>query len=118
MVTLTVPLLPPQITFPPNGTTCRTEITITGRSQAGIFVDLYADGWYTATTTVDNQGNWDVPLTLPDGTHTFYAKARTVMGDESPRSNEVKIIVDSTLLWDPPSTPCSGTAPSATRTCR
>ncbi len=112
VVTGTIPLLPPRITWPIPGTTCTGTLTVTGQSQLGTFVDLYVDGVYTATTTVDGQGNWDVPLTLPDGTHSIYAKARTVMGDESTPSQVVVIVVDSTLAWDPMSMTFTTAAPN------
>lgn len=101
VVTGTLPLLPPRILWPIPGTTCTGTLTVTGKSQVGTFVDLYVDGVYTATTTVDAQGNWDVPLTLSDGTHGIYAKARLVDGTESLPSPTVVVVVDSSLVWDP-----------------
>jgi uncharacterized repeat protein (TIGR01451 family) len=111
VVTGTIPLLPPRITWPIPGTTCTGTLTVTGKSQIGTFVDLYVNGIYTATTTVDGQGNWDVPLTLPDGTHSIYAKARTALGGESAPSQVVVIVVDSSLSWDPMSMTFSTVAP-------
>ncbi|RME44147.1 MAG: hypothetical protein D6796_12165 [Caldilineae bacterium] len=101
VITREIPLLPPRITFPRPGTTCTGTITVTGRSQVGTFVDLYVNGIYTATTSVDASGNWDVPLVLPDGTHTIYAKARLATGEESPPSPVVEVIVDTSLVWSP-----------------
>ncbi|MFQ5858685.1 MAG: hypothetical protein ACE5LU_24045, partial [Anaerolineae bacterium] len=111
VVTGTIPLLPPRITWPIPGTTCSSEITVTGKSQLGTFVDLYVNGVYTATASVDSSGNWEVPLTLPDGTHSIYAKARTPLGDESAPSPTVVVVVDSTLAWDPMSMIFSTTSP-------
>jgi uncharacterized repeat protein (TIGR01451 family) len=112
VVTGTIPLLPPRITWPIPGTTCTGTLTVTGKSQLGTFVDLYVDGVYTATSTVDSSGNWDVPLTLPDGTHSIYAKARTVLGDESAPSPTVVVVVDSSLSWDPMSMTFTTVAPN------
>ncbi len=101
VMTFAVPVLPPQIDSPPAGTTCNNTITLTGRAQPGVFVDIYANGVYTATTVVGKNLRWGIPLTLSDGTYTFYAKARTSSGKESPPSAPLKMIVRSGLLWDP-----------------
>ena len=42
--TVTVPLLPPVITYPLAGTTCDGNVTVTGKAQAGTDVDVYIDG--------------------------------------------------------------------------
>ncbi|MFQ5576230.1 MAG: hypothetical protein ACE5G8_04495 [Anaerolineae bacterium] len=102
VVTQAIPLLPPRITYPRPGTTCTGTITVTGRSQIGSFVDLYVNGVYTATATVDpTTGAWAVPLSLPDGTHIIQAQARVASGPTSPMSPPVEVVVDSSLVWSP-----------------
>ncbi|MFQ5341266.1 MAG: GEVED domain-containing protein [Anaerolineae bacterium] len=112
VVTGTIPLLPPRITWPIPGTTCTGTLTVTGKSQLGTFVDLYADGVYTATASVDNSGNWKVPLTFSNGTHSIYARARTAAGKESDPSPTVVVVVDDTLAWDPMSMTFTTVAPN------
>ncbi|MBS1253054.1 MAG: hypothetical protein MAG451_02099 [Anaerolineales bacterium] len=112
VVTGTIPLLPPRITWPIPGTTCTNTLTVTGKSQLGTFVDLYVDGVLTATMSVDVDGSWEAPLTLSNGTHSLYAKARTAAGDESDPSPTVVVIVDDSLAWDPMSMTFTTVAPN------
>lgn len=100
LVTLTVPYLPPLITYPRSGATCTGTITITGRAQAASDVEVVIDNTRVATVTADAEGFWSLPVELNDGTHTIGALTRAGNG-EARRSPPVLIRVDSTLLWDP-----------------
>lgn len=98
--TLTVPLLPPAITYPTPGTTCTGTFTVTGRAQPGASVDLYINGSLETSLTADAGGHWSTAVSLADGTYDLYAVARygTLT---SPPSATVQVIVDSSLFFDP-----------------
>jgi plastocyanin len=100
LVTLTVPYLPPLITYPRSGATCTGTITITGRAQAASAVEVVIDGTRVATVTADAEGFWTLPVALNDGAHTIGAQTHSGNG-EARRSPPVLIRVDSALLWDP-----------------
>jgi uncharacterized repeat protein (TIGR01451 family) len=100
VVTLTVPLRRPIIVTPRPGTTCTGTVTVRGRAQVGVKVELYVNGSLTATVPVDAGGRWTHTLMLPDGTYDLHAIAR-IDGLTSPPSPVVQIIVDRSLSWDP-----------------
>jgi plastocyanin len=105
VVTLTVPALPPIITYPRSGATCTGTITVTGKAQIGSIVELFVDGRTVSTTTVSNTGDWSVPVNLDDGVHMLYAKSddkddNFEWGDMR-HSNAVLLKVNSNLTWDP-----------------
>ncbi len=105
VVTLTVPLLPPLITHPTPGTTCTGTVTISGRAQAGVSVDVIVDEAISGTVTADSNGKWALAVTLGEGAHKVQAVAKFNAapsgGVSSRKSQAVKIIVDSSLTWDP-----------------
>lgn len=98
--TLTVPLLSPAIVSPIPGTTCSSDLTVTGKAQPGVMVQLYVDGDMTMTVTPNNQGNWQAALSLTDGSHEIYAVS-VFNGRTSDPSAIVKVMVDSSLSWSP-----------------
>ncbi len=100
VVTLTVPTRRPIIVTPRPGTTCTGTLEVRGRAQAGVNVELYVNGGLVATVPVDAAGRWMHTLTLSDGTYDLHAIARS-NGSTSAPSPVVRIIVDSTLTWDP-----------------
>lgn len=105
VVTLTVPLLPPLITYPTPGTTCTGTFTITGRVQPGATVDLtIVDSGGTtvdtATVTPDASGRWSHAVVgLPDGAYDINATAQ--LGAATSPTTTSHVIVDSTLFWNP-----------------
>ncbi len=107
VVTLTVPLLPPVITYPTPSTVCTGTFTVTGRTQPGTTVELTiqdAGGTtvVTATVTPDSNGRWSYPVSgLADGEYDITAVAR--LGAQTSTATTVRVIVDSTLFWDPSS---------------
>ncbi len=106
VVTLTVPLLPPLITHPTPGTTCTGTFTITGRAQPGATVDLTIVDSSTGTTVdsasvmSDGSGQWSHAVVgLPDGEYDISATAS--LGGTSSPTTTVRVIVDSSLFWNP-----------------
>jgi uncharacterized repeat protein (TIGR01451 family) len=100
VVTVTVPLLPPRITYPTPGTTCTGTFTITGRAQPNVDIDLYIDGALETTVSADSAGQWSYAVTLADGAHDIYAVAKYGSMTSDP-SATVEVIVDSSLTWNP-----------------
>ena len=105
VVTLTVPLLPPLITYPTPGTTCTGTFTITGRVQPGAAVDLTivdsAGNTVDAATVVpDSSGQWSHSVVgLPDGEYDINAVAH--LGSATSPTTSAHVIVDSSLFWNP-----------------
>lgn len=106
VVTLTVPLLPPIITYPTPGTTCTGTFTITGRVQPGATVNLTIVDTSTSTTvdsasvTPDSSGHWFHAVSgLPDGAYDINATAQ--LGSLTSPTTTSHVIVDSTLTWNP-----------------
>ncbi len=100
VVTLTVPLLPPVITYPTPGTVCTGTLTVTGYSQPGTSVEVYIDSALAATVTPDSAGNWNYSTVLADGTYNIHAVARYGSQSSVP-SPTVQVIVDSSLFYNP-----------------
>ncbi|NJM41497.1 MAG: hypothetical protein HC853_12395, partial [Anaerolineae bacterium] len=67
LVSITLPALPPSITYPRSGATCTETITVTGRAQANANLQLYLDGAPVMTTTANSEGLWEANLKLEDG---------------------------------------------------
>jgi len=106
VVTLTVPLLPPLITYPTPGTTCTGTFTITGRVQPGATVDLTIVDSNTgitvdsATVASDSSGHWTHAVVgLPDGEYDINATAS--LGGATSSTTTAHVIVDSSLFWNP-----------------
>jgi hypothetical protein len=97
---LTLPHLPPLITYPRPGVTCDGVLTITGRAQIGEIVEVEIDRTRVATVTADSEGRWQLPVTLDNGFHTIGAYTRGVNA-EVRRGPQIWIKVDNTLVWDP-----------------
>ena len=107
VVTLTVPLLPPLITYPTPGTTCTGTFTITGRVQPSATVDLTIVDSNTGIAVdsasgiaPDSSGQWSYAVVgLPDGAYDINATA--MLGGVSSPTTTVHVIVDSSLFWNP-----------------
>lgn len=99
-VSLTVPYLPPLITWPRPGVTCSGTVTISGRAQAASAVEVVIDETRVATVTADAEGFWSLPVELADGKHLIQAQTRAFNG-EPRRAAAVPVIVNSSLFWDP-----------------
>ncbi|MFN2219720.1 MAG: hypothetical protein ACK2UA_14020, partial [Anaerolineae bacterium] len=97
-------ILAPIITQPTQGTT-GGEPLFRGLAAPEATVELWdlADGGLRATslgtTEADTDGNWEMPLTLDEGTYAIAATA-TVDALTSGYSNEATIIVNHTLPLD------------------
>jgi hypothetical protein len=98
-VSLTVPSLPPVITYPTNGATCTGTLTITGLAQAGSVVNISVDRANVISATADANGVWSASVFLEDGVHVL--RASTSAGNSVRRSHPVTLKVNSALLWDP-----------------
>ena len=97
---VTVPLLPPVITYPLAGTTCKGDLTVTGKAQAGVEVDVYIDGTLVGTAMTNADGDWSLAVVVADGNHSVYAIAK-FGGNSSAPSPSVLFTVDSGLFWNP-----------------
>ncbi|MEM7130961.1 MAG: hypothetical protein AAF702_31860 [Chloroflexota bacterium] len=90
----------PVITWPANGTTCNSDLEVHGRARPNALVDLYLNDEFVVTVAVDQNGHWQHPLTLEDGTHYIHAVAK--LDDVVSLASRAKmVIVDSTLVYDP-----------------
>jgi hypothetical protein len=119
LVSITLPTLPPSITYPRSGATCTETITVTGRAQANANLQLYLDGAPALTTTANSEGLWEANLKLEDGVNVLFV--RTLRNSNEPehdgdddddrnhwggwgdyrQSNVVLLNVDTDLNWDP-----------------
>ena len=99
-VTLTLPYLPPIITYPVSGATCTGTITITGKAQGGSPISVYVGDTLLGLTTANANGDWSFGANLEDGFHLIRAETKDASGQ--PRSSRpVLLKVDSSLTWDP-----------------
>jgi uncharacterized repeat protein (TIGR01451 family) len=122
LVTITLPTLPPIITYPRSGATCTETISVTGKAQLSSTVQLFIDGSLVLTTTADSAGSWQALLKLDRGVNVIYA--RTHKNNNAPehggdddddddddderggwsdyrQSNVVLLKVNPELKWDP-----------------
>ena len=114
-VAITLPVLPPLITYPRSGLTFTGTMTITGKAQSNASIAVYVDHTLISTTVASTAGDWSVPAQLADGVHSIYAMigtrksaedANSIAGDDDGwrewhQSNAVIVKVDSSLVWDP-----------------
>ena len=109
-VSLTLPALPPLITYPRSGLTFTGTMTVTGKAQTGSTVSIYIDREFVTATVASTAGDWSIPAQLADGVHSIYAvngnkpSALSASDDDWrvwKRSNVVIFKIDSTLVWDP-----------------
>jgi uncharacterized repeat protein (TIGR01451 family) len=117
LVTITLPALPPSITYPRSGATCTETITVTGKAQANAALQVYVDGAPVMTTTANSAGNWEASLKLDEGINVLYV--RNIKSNNEPehdgdngqdgsggwgdyrQSNVIFLKVDTALKWDP-----------------
>ncbi|HIQ05534.1 MAG TPA: DUF11 domain-containing protein, partial [Anaerolineae bacterium] len=98
-----VPLLPPVIAWPIDGTDCDNTLVISGTSHVGYTITVYISGLALTPTVALSDHTWQVTTTLPDGSYVITATASTPFGTSAP-SPAVEVTIDSTLLWDPKGT--------------
>ncbi len=79
-ISLTVPSLPPLITYPRSGSTCTGTLTIHGKAQAGSLVDVEIGERSAGSATADASGDWSLAVQLPDGVHQIQALIRAASG--------------------------------------
>ncbi|SDT12986.1 Ig-like domain-containing protein [Microlunatus soli] len=89
----------PVITAPADGSTSNDSTpTISGTGEAGTTVEVTVDGDVIGTTTVDEDGNWSLPVPAPlaDGDHTATATQTDPAGNTSGESEPVAFTIDTT----------------------
>jgi hypothetical protein len=97
--TASVDLSPPNITSPQNDTyDTDGSFSVSGSAGAGSTVELFEGFISKGTTRADSSsGAWSIDLSgVPDGTHTYFAKAMDAEGNTSSASNSVTVKVDKT----------------------
>jgi hypothetical protein len=88
---------PPVIAGPPNDSFNNTgDVALSGTAEANTTVEIFDDTTSKGTTPVNSSGAWSKTLTgVPDGTHTYTAKASDAAGNISPASNARTVTVDT-----------------------
>jgi plastocyanin len=95
------PRLPaPRITGPGSGTTCRPEVTLSGRAVPGAEVRVLITDMVSTTVTANERGFWSTDLVLEPGQHQITAVAQ-LGGQTSPPARPITLNVDPTLPYDP-----------------
>jgi plastocyanin len=90
----------PRITGPGSGTTCRPEVTLSGRAVPGAEVRVQMTDVLISAVTANDQGFWSADLVLEPGQHQITAVAR-LDGQTSPSAQSITLNVDPTLPYDP-----------------
>lgn len=87
----------PTITAPPNNTRDRDgAFTMTGTAPASTTVTIYDGASLKTTVGATAAGQWTAPISgVPNGSHTFTAKATDGFGNVSAASAGVVVIIDS-----------------------
>lgn len=86
--------LPPTIT--PLSNQINTLVTVCGTiPEPFLYIDLYnkVTGLKIGTTQSTAEGSWQIPVTLPEGGYTFWARARNEDTIMSPFSNIISFVV-------------------------
>jgi hypothetical protein len=113
-VDLTAPAAP-AITSPADGSTNGTGVvTVSGTAEPGSIVTVFEGATSKGTTTATGAGAWTRALTaVPDGSHTYTAKATDAAGNTSVSSNTVTVVVDTsapvTTISSGPADPTNAT---------
>jgi hypothetical protein len=86
------------IASPANNTRNNTaSFTVSGTAEANTTVELFEGTTSQGTTRAAADGRWSVSLTgVPEGSHTYAAKATDAAGNTSGISNTRTVIVDKT----------------------
>jgi len=79
---------PPQT---PNNITIRAT-TISGYGEVGSTIKVYDSGTYLGTATVGSNGQWSLPVTLTDGSHSIMATASDAAGNTATSSAIVQTV--------------------------
>ena len=93
------------------------EITLEGTADSGSTVEVFEDVGGTPTsrgTTTATGGTWSLALTVPDGSHSYKAKARDAAGNPSGDSNTRTIVVDTVKPTSAASAPGTSSTNSIT----
>ncbi|MEW6606444.1 MAG: Ig-like domain-containing protein [bacterium] len=92
----------PSITLPSEGAVIGTStIGVAGSAEADTSYTLYVNGSPTITSNVLNNGTWQTTVTLAEGTYSLTVIVEDWVGNQSPQSPQVTVIVDTT----PPNPP-------------
>jgi hypothetical protein len=88
----------PVIETPAEGTRNNTgSFTLAGSAEPGSTVEVFEGATSRGTTTASGVGSWAKALiSVPDGSHTYTARATDAAGNVSAASNARTIIVDTT----------------------
>jgi hypothetical protein len=87
----------PLIVTPPEGGFATANLTLSGTAEAGTTVELFEGGASMDKTQADAGGAWSRTLSgVPDGSHTYTAKAIDAAGNASSLSQARTVIVDGT----------------------
>ena len=102
----------PTITSPQNNTyDTDGHFSVSGTAEANRTVELFEGATPKGITRADFFGAWSIDISsVPDGTHTYTAKATDAGGKTSSASNSVSVTVDTTQ----PMVVNSSTTPSVT----
>lgn len=74
----------------------QSTFAIVGAAETSPEIRMIINGVVTASVTVpDSGGNWRIPVTVPDGRHSFTATAMDVAGNLSARSAQLDVMVDT-----------------------
>lgn len=82
---LTAPA-PPEIVSPVEGSLNPYTVAISGTSEAGSAVKVYADAALLGTATANNSGNWTLSKSLGSQRYSIHAIAYNAAGNASPAS--------------------------------
>jgi hypothetical protein len=97
--TASVDLSPPNITSPQNDAyDTDGSFSVSGTAGAGSTVELFEGANSKGTTKADSSsGAWSIALSgVPEGNHTYSAKATDAAGNTSSASDSVTVTVDNT----------------------
>ena len=71
-------------------------MTLSGKSEAGATVEILEGAAVVGSTTADSSANWTLALAnVPDGSHTYTARARDAAGNLSGASAPRTVVVDT-----------------------
>ncbi len=73
-----------------------STVTLSGKSEAGATVEILEGAAVVGSTTADSSANWTLALAnVPDGSHTYAARARDAAGNQSGASAPRTVVVDT-----------------------
>jgi len=81
--------------------TSAASVTVTGTAEAGSAVTIYKDGVAAGTVTAAGDGSFSLAVAVAEGLRSFTATATDAIGNVSPPSNTVTVLVDRTAPLAP-----------------